>query len=290
MGSARHDALPAVSRVGIVTCEGANDPDNPALFRALAAAGLDATLVSWDDPSVRWESFDLAVVRSSWNYPGRRDDFLAWTRIVPNLVNPTDVIEYSSDKHYLTDLESRGLRIIPSHFCDVGEEPEFFDVDFVVKPCIGAGSLHVERYRPNETKRALEHVAALHEAGCDVLIQPYINSVDTLGERAIIFIDGAYSHAMTKGALLNVSAAERDFHYRRKQMSLGEGETDAIEFATHVVSTLGYSSLLYARVDLVATVQGWLVMELEMIEPSLFLTFHQPAADALAAGIARRLT
>jgi glutathione synthase/RimK-type ligase-like ATP-grasp enzyme len=279
-----------VSRVGIVTCEGADDPDNPTLFRALAVADIDATLVGWDDPSVDWESFDLAVVRSSWNYPSRRDEFLAWTRTVPNLVNPTDVIEYSSDKHYLADLESRGLRIIPSHFCDVGEEPEFFDVDFVVKPCVGAGSLHVERYRPNETMRALEHVAVLHEAGRDVLIQPYINSVDTLGERAIIFIDGTYSHAMTKGAMLNVSASERDFHFRRRQMSGVEGERDAVEYATHVLSTLGYSDLLYARVDLVATIEGWLVMELEMVEPSLFLTFSEPAADALATGIARRLT
>ncbi len=135
-------------------------------------------------------------------------------------MNPPEVIEYSSDKHYLADLESRGLRIIPSHFCDVGEQPTFFDVDFVVKPCVGAGSLHVERYRPEEVDRARDHVVALHDAGRDVLIQPYINSVDTLGERALIFVDGKYSHAMTKGALLNVPASERDFRFRREQMSL----------------------------------------------------------------------
>jgi glutathione synthase/RimK-type ligase-like ATP-grasp enzyme len=278
-----------VSRIAVVTCEGADDPDNPILFRALGAAHLEATLVTWDDPSVRWDDFDLVVVRSAWDYPMRRDEFLAWTRTVPNLVNPPDVIEYSSDKHYLADLESRGLRIIPSHFCDVGEEPKFFDVDFVVKPCVGAGSLHVERYRPDETERARDHVVALHTAGRDVLIQPYIDSVDTLGERAIIFVDGKYSHAMTKRAMLNVPAAKRDFLYRRQQMSLVEGERDAVEYGTQVLSALGYSSLLYARVDLVATIQGWLVMELEMVEPSLFLTFNEPAADALAAGIIRRL-
>ena len=278
-----------MSRVAIVTCEGADDPDNPILFRALAAVGLGASLVKWDDPSVNWASFDLVVVRSTWNYPNRRDDFLAWTRTVPNLVNSAEVIEYSSDKHYLADLESRGLRIIPSHFCDAGEEPVFFDVDFVVKPCIGAGSLNVERYRPDETSRARAHVAALHDAGRDVLIQPYINSVDTLGERATIFVDGHYSHAMTKAAMLNVSAQERDFLWRRQQMSVVEGEGDAIGYATHVLSTLGYSDLLYARVDLVATIEGWLVMELEMVEPALFLTFNAGASDALAAGILRRL-
>jgi glutathione synthase/RimK-type ligase-like ATP-grasp enzyme len=278
-----------VSRIAIVTCEGADDPDNPTLFSALAAVGLDATLVNWDDPSVHWDSFELVVVRSTWDYPSRRDDFLAWTRTVANLVNPADVIEYSSDKHYLSDLESRGLRIIPSHFCDVGEEPVFFDVDFVVKPCVGAGSLLVERYRPEETPRAREHVEALHHAGRDVLIQPYINSIDTLGERAIIFVDGSYSHAMSKGAMLNVPASERDFLYRRQQMSAAAGEHDAVECANQVLSTLGYSDLLYARVDLVATIQGWLVMELEMVEPALFLTFNESAGDVLAAGIVRRL-
>jgi glutathione synthase/RimK-type ligase-like ATP-grasp enzyme len=278
-----------MSRVAIVTCEGADDPDNPTLFVALESAGLDASLVSWDDPSVRWDAFDLVVVRSTWDYPRRRDEFLAWTRGVANLVNPVDIIEYSSDKHYLADLETRGLRIIPSHFCDVGEEPEFFDIDFVVKPCVGAGSLHVERYRPEEVARAFAHVKALHADGRDALIQPYIHSVDTIGERAVIFIDGQYSHAMAKGAMLNVAATERDFRYRRQQMSATKGELGAIDFATEVLSTLEFSDLLYARVDLVATIQGWLVMELEMIEPSLFLTFNEPAADALVAGIVRRL-
>ncbi len=277
-----------MSRVAIVTCEGADDPDNPTLFRALEHAEVDASLVRWDDPSVRWDDFDLVVVRSTWDYPSRRDDFLAWTRSVPNILNPPEVIEYSSDKHYLADLESRGLRIIPSHFCNVGQDPEFFDVDFVVKPCVGAGSRHVERYRPDEVARARDHVEALHEAGHDVLIQPYINSVDTLGERALIFVDGAYAHAMTKAALLHVPASERDFRFRRKQMSLAHGEAEAIAYATQVLATLGYSDLLYARVDLVATIRGWLVMELELVEPALFLTFNEPASNALAAGIARR--
>jgi glutathione synthase/RimK-type ligase-like ATP-grasp enzyme len=278
-----------VSRVAIVTCEGADDPDNPTLFAALNEAEIEAALVNWDDASVDWSEFDLAVVRSTWDYPRRRDEFLAWTRAVPNLLNPPEVIEYSSDKHYLADLESRGLRIIPSHYCNVGEEPEFFDVDFVVKPCVGAGARSVERYRSDEMARARQQVAALHAEGRDVLIQPYVNSVDTLGERGIIFVDGRYTHAMAKSALLNVPATERDFEYRREQMSLAEGEVEAIDYATEVLDALSYSDLLYARVDLVATIRGWLVMELEMIEPSLFLTFNESAGDALAAGIALRL-
>jgi hypothetical protein len=99
-------------------------------------------------------------------------------------------------------------------------------------------------------------VAALHAEGRDVLIQPYIDSVDPLGERALVFVDGQYTHAMTKGALLNVPVAERDFRYRRAQMSLAEGEAGAIECASEVLSTIGFSDLRYARVDLVATIRG----------------------------------
>ncbi len=278
-----------MSRVAIVTCEGADDPDNPTLFAALDEAKIDAALVNWDDTSVDWGGFDLVVVRSTWNYPRRREEFLEWTRAMPNLLNPPEVIEYSSDKHYLADLDARGLRVIPSRFCDVGAHPVFFDVDFVVKPCVGAGSLHVERYRPEESARARAHIAALHAEGRDALIQPYINSVDTLGERALVFVDGSYSHAMTKGAMLHVPQSERDFLFRRERMSLADGEADAVTSATEVLDTLGYSDLLYARIDLVATIRGWLVMELELVEPSLYLTFHEAAAHALAAGIARRL-
>ena len=87
-----------------------------------------------------------------------------------------------------------------------------------------------------------------------------------------------------------MTASERDFEYRRTQMSLAEGEADAIDYATEVLSRLGFADLLYARVDLVATIHGWLVMELELVEPSLFLTFQESAARSLAGGIRRRLT
>jgi len=278
-----------VSRIAIVTCKGADDPDNPRLFAALDTLDLAADLVIWDDDAVRWEEYDLVVVRSTWDYPSRRAEFLEWAGSLARLENPLPIIEYNSDKHYLADLEAHGLAIIPSHICAVGETPAFPVGDFVVKPCIGAGSLRVERYRESEIGAATRHVEELHAEGRDVLIQPYIHSVDTLGERGLIFIDGAFSHAMAKGAMLNVAQDVRDFLFRREQMSSALAEADAILYATEVLSTMGMSDLLYARVDLVATIQGWLVMELELVEPSLYLTFEHEAATKLASGIARRL-
>jgi glutathione synthase/RimK-type ligase-like ATP-grasp enzyme len=281
-----------VSRVAIVTCEGADDPDNPRLFAALGDLEVPADLVIWDDETVRWDEYDLVVIRSTWDYPSRRSDFLEWSRSIAHLENPGAIVGYSSDKHYLADLEAHGLGIIPSRFCAVGESPDFdFGdlVDFVVKPCVGAGSLNVARYRASDLDAATRHVEELHAASRDVLIQPYIHSVDTLGERALIFIDGTYSHAMRKGAMLDAAQDERDFLYRRELMSGALGEADAVAYATEVLTTMGMDNLLYARVDLVATIKGWLVMELELVEPSLYLTYDDSAASALAAGIAKRL-
>jgi glutathione synthase/RimK-type ligase-like ATP-grasp enzyme len=281
-----------VSRVAIVTSKGANDPDNPRLFAALENAQISADLVVWDDHAVRWDDYDLVVLRSTWDYPPRRSEFLEWARTIPRLENPLSIVEFSSDKHYLADLEGHGLNVIPSRFYAVGEGPNFdFGelVDFVVKPCVGAGSLNVARYGGDDVEAATRHVEALHAEGRDVLIQPYIHSVDTIGERGLIFVDGAFSHAMTKGAMLNVAQSDRDFLYRREQMSSALAEADAIEYATEVLETMGLLNLLYARVDLVATIRGWLVMELELVEPSLYLTYDDSAALKLASAIVARL-
>lgn len=280
-----------MSSIAIATCEGENvDVDSPILLEALQNAGLDAALCIWDDASVDWSRFDLTVLRSTWDYAPRREEFLAWARNVPCLVNPYEVITYSTDKHYLADIAAKGHHIVASAFCDVGDDPIFPGGDFVVKPSVGAGSIDAERYSPNEYDVARQHVARLHSAGRDVLIQPYIGSVDEMGERALVYIDGTFSHAMTKGAMLNVTQLDRNALFRREQMKTAVGEPEALSVADGVLKDLGFDDLLYARVDLVMTDSGWAVMELELVEPSLFLSFHQPAAERLAQAIKRRIS
>ncbi len=279
-----------MSRVAIATCLGVDvDPDSPILLDALASAGVKAELAVWDDPSVMWNNFELVVIRSTWDYTARRNEFLAWARTVKHLVNPYGVVEYSSDKHYLVDLEAHGLKIIPSHFCDVGKKPRFFHGDFVVKPSVGAGSMDAVRYHADEHDSARAHVEALHAQGRDVLVQPYVDSVDSLGERALIFIDGAFSHAMTKSAMLNVTRLDRNKLFRLDQMAPADAEPDAIAVAESVLAAKGFSHLLYARVDLVRIDEHWAIMELELVEPSLFLTYDDGAATRLALAIAKRL-
>lgn len=278
-----------MSRVAIVTCEGNDlDPDSPILLGALADEDMDAELVIWDDESADFESYDLCVIRSTWNYPSRLSQFRAWAQSVTRLENPYPVIEYSTDKHYLADLARRGHAVVPSVFCDVGTEAQFPDEDFVVKPCVGVGSIDAERYRADNVSAARRHVETLHESGRDVLIQPYVQSVDVVGERALVFIDGQFSHAMTKRAMLNTPAPDRDRLFRHEQMSKVEAEPDAVVFAQDLLTDLDYQRLLYARVDLVGYAGGWAVMELELVEPSLFLSYDEVAPVQLAQAIKRR--
>jgi glutathione synthase/RimK-type ligase-like ATP-grasp enzyme len=279
-----------VSRVSIVSChESELDLDIPVLIEALAAEGVDATLTVWNDPSVQWDQFALNVIRSTWDYANQRDAFVAWAASTPNLMNPVDVIRYSSDKHYFADLTARGYTTVPSAFFDVGAAPSFPTGPFVVKPCVGAGSIDADRYAAGDEVRALAHVESLHVRGRDVVVQPYIDSVDDQGETALIYIDGKFSHAMRKAAMLNVANEERDALFRREQMTRITPDPAALELGDRVMADPQFSSLLYGRVDVVETFEGWRIMELELVEPSLFLTYAPETATALAQAIAHRL-
>jgi glutathione synthase/RimK-type ligase-like ATP-grasp enzyme len=265
------------------------DPDAQLLLDALDHAGLEGSMCVWNDPSIPWTDFDLTVIRSTWDYTRDRDGYLAWARGIERLLNPYPIIEYSTDKHYLADLESRSHRVVPSSFCDVDEAPEFPDGRFVVKPTVGAGSIDAEKYGPDDHERAAAHVRALHASGRDAMIQPYIDSIDKDGERALVFIDGTFSHAMTKGAMLNTAADDRDALFRREQMSRAEAEPDAVAFGEAVLREAPFRDLLYARVDLVKVPDGWAIMELELVEPSLFLAYEESAPKRLADAIRSRL-
>ena len=272
--------------VAVATSSSVQDPDALALLDALARHGLDAQLVAWDAPA-RFERYDLVVIRSTWDYVARRDDFLAWARSIEHLANPYWAIEYSSDKHYLADLAARGHRVVETVFCDVGDEPHFVEGDFVVKPAVGAGSGGAARYRAHERGAAARHVEALHRDGRDALTQPYVASVDTRGERAVVVIDGAITHAMTKAAMLNVEESVRTAQFRRDQMTRAELEPEVREYVEDLLVDERFSDLLYTRVDLVATDAGWALMELELVEPNLFLTYDEAALERLASAIAR---
>ncbi|MEI8148461.1 MAG: hypothetical protein WCG62_05220 [Actinomycetes bacterium] len=278
-------------RVAIATCEDLYvDPDTPLLLEALTTVGLEYELLAWDDPNAQWDRFDATVIRSTWDYAPRRDEFLEWASGVPTLYNSFDLVAWNTDKHYLRSLQQAGVTVIPSTFADVGIDPIFPTGNFVVKPTVGAGSLDAERYGAGDHGRAHSHVRSLHASGRDVIIQPYVDSIDEEGELALVFVDGAYSHAMRKGAMLNAIEHDRSQLFRAEQMSTTTASPESLQFAREVLDAGAASSALYARVDLCRLEDAWVVMELELTEPSLFLTYYPQAAAQMAEAILKRLT
>ena len=114
------------AQIALVTCATLPqlDPDDRLLLEPLRALGIETVAAVWDDPAVDWATFDLAVVRSTWDYPARRSEFLDWTRTVPRLANPADVIAWNTDKRYLGELSAQGVSVVPTDWLDAQSKSE----------------------------------------------------------------------------------------------------------------------------------------------------------------------
>ena len=271
------------------------DDDERLLIPALAAHGVSAEPRVWDDPSVRWHDYALVVVRSTWDYSDRRDAFLEWCSGVPALLNAVDVITWNTDKRYLRDLNRAGIPIVPTTWIGAGAEPEQASLpagELVVKPSISAGARNTSRYPAGDIAAARAHVRQLLAAGRAVMVQPYVESVDIVGETGVIFIDGVFSHAVRKGPVLRVPGVATDRLWAPEEISGREPDAEERAVADATLNALPWprESVLYARVDLVRRDDGAAaLLELELTEPSLFLGYGPGAAERLAAGIARRI-
>ena len=194
-----------MAAVALATCAEVPelDEDGPALVAALRARGLDPVAAVWDEPGVDWDAFDLVVLRSTWDYAERRDEFLAWVDGLPRVVNGPEIVRWNTDKRYLADLGGAGVPVVPTAFLEPGAELEPPGGRFVVKPRISAGGRQAASYEAHELELARRHLEALHAAGRSVMVQPYLEGIDAAGEAALIWLGGSYSHAVTKSALLS---------------------------------------------------------------------------------------
>lgn len=259
--------------------------DTPALLVALAALGVDASAQVWDDPAVDWASYDLVVVRSTWDYTWRREEFLAWAGSVPDLANPAPVLRWNTDKRYLAELAAAGVPVVPTTFVAPGEDVEPPAYEHVVKPTVSAGARDTRRFPAGEDSSA--HARALLADGRTVMVQPYQGAVDEAGETAVLLFDGAHSHAARKGPVLVPTLSDPD------DVSITPaGATAAqLEVARAALAVVPWSEpLLYARVDLVPGPDGSpVLMELELTEPSLFLGTSPGAVERFAAAVRARV-
>jgi glutathione synthase/RimK-type ligase-like ATP-grasp enzyme len=218
---------------------------------------------------------------------------------VPRLHNPAAVVAHNSDKRYLAELIAAGLPVVPTGFVEPGQPAELpASGEYVLKPSVGAGSRGAGRFDaalPDSVSAAGEHLRALHGAGRTVLIQPYLDAVELHGETALIFIDGGFSHAIRKEALLRPGSSHPlDFGelYVTETISATAPSELEVELAAAVLAQLSQGQpepLLYARIDLLPGPDGPLVIEAELTEPSLFLGHADGAADRLSAAIRRRM-
>jgi glutathione synthase/RimK-type ligase-like ATP-grasp enzyme len=282
--------------IAIATCTELPDGDAECalLLDALHTRGIDATAAVWSAPPPGgWDAFDAVVVRATWDYSSVPEQFVRWVQdIGDRLHNPPEVIAWNVDKRYLFDLERAGIPVIAGEVLTPGAPFAPPDGSFVVKPTVSAGARDTAVYDGARHAAARAQVDALHADGRAVLVQPYFEHVATDAETAVVFIDGELSHAMRKEPLLALDQVQASGLYRPETMSRREADADILDLArrTLAYATGRFGELLYARVDVLRADDGTpAVLELELIEPSLFLDYAPGSADALADAVVRRV-
>lgn len=266
------------------------DRDEAPTLEALARHGLTAAPLAWDDPAADFAAARLVVLRATWTYPERPADFRAWlerTAAASTLLNPLPVVLWNLHKGYLLDLERRGVPIVPTRLLPAGAPGSFAALaretgwrDLVLKPAISCGSRLTFRVAADDVAAGDDALLRLAAEG-DTLAQPYLSSVDGYGERALVCIDGEPTHAVRKSPrfagqdestseALPISAAEDDLAHR--------------------CLALAGPDLLYARVDVAPGLDGRpVLMELELIEPTLFFPACPAALERFAQAVRRRV-
>jgi glutathione synthase/RimK-type ligase-like ATP-grasp enzyme len=288
-------------RIALVTAAAARDQDDdlPPLIDAVRASGADVHAPNWDDAAVDWSRFDIALLRSTWDYTQRLPEFLAWTQRAARatrLLNPADVVAWNTDKHYLAVLECAGVAIVPSAFIEPGTDPDaalarFLEAhasaEFVVKPAIGAGSRDAQRYAREQREAAAEHAQRLLDARRSVLLQPYLERVDEHGETALVYFGGQFSHAIRKGPLLRRGEGPTRALFATEHITPRTPTAAEFALAEKTLAAIPFAKpLLYARVDLIHDGGGApRVLELELTEPSLFFAHGAGSAERFAAAI-----
>ncbi|NVJ10325.1 hypothetical protein HUW63_34545 [Myxococcus sp. AM001] len=281
--------------VAVLTFEGLPrlDAFDASLLPALAALGVDARPVVWDDPAMDWRTVRLALVRNTWDSHLRRDAFVAWADKVGRLTrlhNPAPVLRWNTHKHYLRELEEKGVLVTPTTWVrkgdtlEVGELASRHGWDAVVlKPAVSAGALKTHIFPRAEAHAATTRLAELTREG-DVMVQPYLTAFETEGERSYVFFDGVLSHAVRRPPTL--LDAPRGFS---EPTAFTPEDAAELRLAESVLEAVG-RPLLYARVDVATDNAGQSrLQELEATEPRLFLSLDAGAADRLARAIVAKL-
>jgi glutathione synthase/RimK-type ligase-like ATP-grasp enzyme len=266
-------------------------PDDRLAAAELSRRGAEVQPAVWDDPEIDWSAFDQAVLRSCWDYHRRLPEFLAWLDRIERsgvpLWNPPSLVRFNADKAYLVDLAAAGVPVVPTLRLERGAAADLAAIldergwaEAVMKPAVSASAFRTRRLRREEAGDAQTDLTKML-AGSPVLIQPFLPEVQTRGEWSFLFFAGEYSHAVLK------RPGEGEF---RVQQELGgsavlERPDPGLLAQARAVTERISGPWLYARVDGIELEAGFTLMELELIEPSLFLSSDPEAPGRFADAV-----
>lgn len=283
--SNEHGTAPTVQgmshrRVALATAEHLPqlDADSRLLLPHLQEQGVAAAPAIWTDPAVDWAAYDAVVIRSTWDYFHREDEFDAWIdRVVQfaPLVNPPGVLRWNAHKTYLRDLGERGVPVVDTLWVHSGERVDVPWPQAIVKPAVGGNALGLHRVTQG---------AEVSANGRDLMVQPFLESITTEGELSLLYAGGELSHVVRKVPRRGDIRVQPEFG---SEVRLEEPSGEALDAAARVLAEID-EELGYARVDLVRAADGTLrLIELEIIEPSLYLAWDDGAPRRFAGALAR---
>ena len=285
------------TRVGLVTYskEPTLTGDDRPLIDDFSALGLTAAPVRWDDPDITWSDFDALVLRSCWDYHVRHAEFERWLATVERAGVPTwnavPVVRWNMHKSYLTDLQRQGVTVPATVWVSRGARADLGDLmgdmgwdDAIVKPAVSASATDTWRARAADGDLHGARFRDLVSRG-DVLVQRFVREVETAGEWSVVMVDGAVSHTVLKRPRAGDFRVQEE-HGGSSEIAPAPAE---VTEAAQRIAELIPGPWLFARIDGVMTDTGYVLMEVECIEPHLFFGFQPEARRRLARAVASRV-
>ncbi len=283
-------------RLAVITCDCLREltEDDRPLLGELWQRGIKAEPAVWDDPGVDWRAYDAVLIRSTWDYHLKIASFRAWLSRLDSLGvqswNPTEVVRANIDKSYLKELETKGVAVVPTVWMARGGRENLEETlaarewdQAVVKPAVSAGAYRTAKVRRGDAgaQAVLDDVLVYSDA----MVQPYMPEIAAEGEWSFVFLAGEFSHAVLK------TPREGDFRVQTEHGGRAVGRAAPPELLRQArAATIAVPGpWIYARVDGVRRGAELIVIEVELIEPVLYLAFAPSAAGQLAAAVADRL-
>ena len=282
--------------IALVTTQAArgHDHDLDILTAALDAAQQKWQIVNWDDASIDWTQFSIAVLRSTWDYYARLDEFIAWVDRVSaqtTLCNPAEIVRWNVDKRYLQEMSAHGIPVMATTFVAqlIDITQELIAQDVIIKPVVSAGSNNTARHRNDlvAARAQLDHI--LSDAGV-AMVQPYSPTIDSVGETGLVYLGGKFSHAFGKDAVFGEAEQVHNGVHVQEVITARTANPNEHLLGDSVMKFLinkfGVTPL-YARIDMVTNIDGVPeIMEVELTEPSLYLHLDARSPERAASALA----